>query len=91
MPKKAFVVYYDLEEQTADFTDAQLGQLMRAVFAYEKRGELVNLSDPVIETAFRFLRVQLRENSEKYERRCEANRENEAKGGRPPKTEQKPK
>ena len=87
MPKKSFLVYYDLEEQTKTFTDEQLGKLLRAMFAYEKRGEIMQCDDPYVTMAFNFVCVQLREGKEKYENRCAVNRENGKNGGRPPKNE----
>lgn len=72
--KNSFVIYYDLEEQTQDFSNEQLGKLLRAAFAYEKRDELVDIDDPVVKAAFSFVRVQLREGKHKYEERCEKNK-----------------
>jgi hypothetical protein len=83
MAKNSFVIYYDLEEQTVDFTDAQLGQLLRAIFALEKRGDSPAISDPVVRTAYKFLSTQLSLNKDRYEARCEVNAKNGAKGGRP--------
>lgn len=86
MPKKSFLLYYDLEEQTAGFTNKQLGKLLRALFAYEKRGEIVEFDDPFVKTAFGFVSVQLREAKAKYAEQSAKNAANGAKGGRPPKT-----
>lgn len=90
MAKKSFVVYYDLEKQTELFTDAQLGKLFRAMFAFEIRGEVSKIDDPYVEMAFRFVSVQLREDKVKYQDQCEKNRQNGAKGGRPPKQPENP-
>lgn len=90
MAKKSFVVYYDLERQTETFTDAQLGKLLRAMFALEIRGEVCPIDDPYVEMAFRFVSVQLREDKAKYQDQCEKNRQNGAKGGRPPKQSENP-
>lgn len=85
MGSKSFLVYFDLEDQTKDFSDAQIGLLLRAMFAYARRGEIMEINDPFVATAFRFVMVQLREDQERYERRCAANRENGQHGGRPKK------
>lgn len=90
MAKKSFIVYYDLEEQTAELTDEQLGQLFRAMFAFEKRGEILSLDDPCVNMAFRFVSVQLREGKAKYAEKCEKNRQNGSKGGRPSKQSENP-
>lgn len=72
--KNSFVLYYDLEEQTQFFTDEQLGKLLRAVFAYEIRGEQPDIDDPLVKAAFGFVAVQLREGKRKYAERCEKNK-----------------
>lgn len=82
--KNNFIVYAELETQTATLSDAQLGQLLRAMFAYN-RGEEPALSDPVVSTAFSFVRSSMDRNREKWEKTAQRNRENGKKGGRPPK------
>lgn len=81
--KKGFIVYFDLEEQTKDFTDEQRGKLFRAMFAYASRGEEIEIDDPGVKLAFGFLKVTLREDAKRYEEKCRKNAENGAKGGRP--------
>ena len=66
----------------APYTDSQLGRLVRAMLAYGAAGE---------EPAFRgcerliwpMLKDQLDRDKERYRQRCEQNRANGAKGGRP--------
>lgn len=83
--KKGFVVYFDIEAQTAEFSDEQVGQLFRAMLAFASRGEVAEIEDPLVKIAFSFVRVQIREDREKYEKKCLQNQENGSKGGRPPK------
>lgn len=73
--KNNFIVYAELETQTATLSDAQLGQLLRAMFAYN-RGEEPALSDPVVSTAFSFVRPSMDRNREKWEKTAQRNREN---------------
>lgn len=79
-------MYLDYEEQFNIMTDEQIGQLMRAIIKYEKTGEVPNL-DGMLKMAFSFIKTQLDRDREKYEARCEKNRENAKKGGRPRKNQ----
>ena len=86
MEKASFLMYLDYEEQFNIMTDEQIGQLMRAIIKYEKTGEVPNL-DGMLKMAFSFIKTQLDRDREKYQARCEKNRENAKKGGRPKKEE----
>lgn len=81
--KKSFLVYFDLEDQIEGFTNEQVGSLFRAMLAFARRGEEVPLPDNAVKTAFRFVKVSIREDQAKYEKKCRQNAENGAKGGRP--------
>ena len=83
--KKSFVLYYDLEQHAQLLSDEQLGRLLRAVFAYEIRGEIPEFNDDLLSLSFSFIKVQLDIDKAKYKERCEKNTENGKKGGRPPK------
>lgn len=79
--KNSFIIYYDFEEQTAGFTDAQVGELIRMILSYEIRGQLPQSENPALKMAFRFLKPVLDCNRRKYEKMCERNRNNR-RGGR---------
>ncbi len=82
--RKSFMVYFDLEDQTEDLTNEELGELFRAMMAFASRGEVKEKFDsPAVKSAFGFVKVTLREDKLKFERKCETNRRNGAKGGRP--------
>jgi len=85
--KKSFLVYYDLEDQVEEFTDEQVGMLFRAMLAFARRSEEIEIHDSEVRAAFRFVKVSIREDKEKYEKKCQINRDNSLKGGRPPRTE----
>lgn len=87
MDKNSFLIYLDYEEQFNLLTDAQVGQLMRAIIKYEKTQEIPEL-DGMLKIAFSFIKSQLDRDREKYNSRCEKNRENGAKGGRPKKKQE---
>lgn len=82
MDKVSFLMYLDYEEQFDLLTDEQLGQLIRAIVKYEKTGEITEL-DSATKMAFSFIKAQLDRDREKYNNKCEKNRANGAKGGRP--------
>ncbi len=74
--RKSFLVYFDLRRQTEMLTDEQMGKLFRAMLSYADDGETVEITDPRVEMAFRFVMVQIREDRIKYEEKCEQNRLN---------------
>lgn len=86
MDKSSFLIYLDYEEQFNLLTDEQIGQLMRAIIKYEKTREIPQLNG-IVKMAFSFIKIQLDRDREKYEARCEKNRENAKKGGRPRKNQ----
>ena len=81
--KNSFVVPYDWEGIFTSLGAEKAGQLLFAVFALEKRGEEYAGADPAISMAMRFIKNSLDYNREKYQERCERNRKNGQKGGRP--------
>lgn len=86
MDKNSFLMYLDYEEQFNLLTDEQIGQLMRAIIKYEKSGEIPEL-DGMLKMAFSFIKTQLDRDREKYNKKCEKNKENGKRGGRPRKEE----
>lgn len=84
MDKNSFLIYLDYEEQFNLLSDEQIGQLMRAIIKYEKTGKTEEL-DGMVKMAFSFIKTQLDRDREKYNRKCEKNKKNGTKGGRPKK------
>lgn len=82
MNKNSFLIYLDYEEQFNLLTDEQIGQLMRAIMKYEKTREEPKL-DGMLKMAFSFIKAQLDKDRAKYEEKCEKNKQNGARGGRP--------
>lgn len=81
--KKAFLMYYEYEEQLEDLTDEELGQLVRHIYKYEKLGlEPENLGF-LMKMAFNFIKGNLNRDREKYDKRAETSAINGKKGGRP--------
>ena len=74
--KKSFLLYYEWESIFDGLTDAQLGALLRVIYAYEVRSEEYDGADVAIRMAFGFIRPALDRNKARYERVCERNRRN---------------
>lgn len=84
MQKNSFLIYHEYREHLKLLTDEQRGQLLMALIDYSEAGEIPEL-DGITQMAFSFIRSQMDRDSEKYESRVAANRENGKKGGRPKK------
>jgi len=92
MDKESFILFLEHEEIFSSLTDKQAGQLIKAIFEYERTKEIPQL-DRILKVAFVTIKKILDKNREKYIERCEKNKENGKKGGRPKKekkTEQNP-
>lgn len=81
--KNSFILFYEWEDSIRSLTDEQAGQLLRALFAYEKRGEQYTGSDPAVALAMGFLYASLDRNREKYEETCRKRSAAGKKGGAP--------
>lgn len=77
--KDSFLMYYEWEDAFADLDDQQLGELLRAIFAYEKRKEEYTGADGAVRLVMRFVQRTLDRNQEKYQQVCARNRRNIAK------------
>ena len=80
--KKSFVMYADWENIIEVLDEADCGRLLRAVFAYFSRGEQPDFGG-ALKAVFIMIAQQLDRDREKWEKVCERNRKNGAKGGRP--------
>ncbi len=72
--KKSFVLYYDLDEVFAELEDEEAGQLIKAVFAFEVRGEVTDFDDRMMRTSYKRITESLLRNREKYDKMCEERR-----------------
>ena len=67
-------------EAFKELTDMQLGELMRAVFAYASDGTMLSEdADQAVRVAFAFLKADVDAERDSYKRRCERNKENARK------------
>lgn len=76
-------MYLDYEEILEDLTEEELGQLLRAIFKYEKTGEEPQNLGLVVKVAFGFIKGNLNRDRQKYDKRSETSAINGKKGGRP--------
>ena len=75
MATKYFCCFHSYLDTLADLTDEQVGRLFRAAMLYSKTGEIPEL--PATEKiAFGFMRHDIDQTHEEYERRCATNRAN---------------
>ena len=77
-----FILRNDFFPQIRMLTREQRGDLLTAVFAHAT-GEQLPEMDQVTELCFGFIRASMDANTERYRQRCQTNRENGSRGGRP--------
>ena len=88
--KPGFIIYNDYCEKLAILTDEELGKLIRFIFEYEKTKIIPKMERELL-MAFNFIKVDLDNGTENYNKTCERNRNNGQKGGRPVNNPNKPK
>ena len=81
--KKGFVLYVKHNPLFEALTDEQAGKLIKKVFAYCLDKNPKPVEDSTVEIAFLAIKGDLLEDLEKWKKKCEVNRENGQKGGRP--------
>lgn len=86
--KDSFILYTKYGKQIQGLTMEQRGVLFTAILMHES-GEPIPEMDACTQMAYSFICVDLDDNRQKYEEKCAKNAVNGAKGGRPPKSEEK--
>lgn len=71
---ESFILYTSYYALIEGLTDEQLGQLTRAIFLYTRDGRVIEL-DPVVRMAFVFIKDNIERNQDKYQAKCEKNRQ----------------
>ena len=97
--QKSFINYISNKQATEQLSMFQRGVLSTLQYAYaedpdnfcidfvtDRRGRKIKVAREV-KIAFAFIKNQMDFNKDKYEKRCETNRKNGSKGGRPKKEE----
>jgi len=80
--KKSFLLFNELSDPIQSLSDDEAGKLFKAIFQYQNGGVTQELSG-ASQMAFMFITKQMDRTDEHYEKICERNRINGAKGGRP--------
>ena len=75
MQKNSFLIYLDYEEQFNLLSNEEIGILIRAIIEYEKTKQVPKL-EGAVKMAFSFIKAQLDRDREKYNKKCEKNKEN---------------
>ena len=90
--KDSYIMHCDYQDHFNLLTDAELGRLIRDVNNYVKNGVLPQYSDQdrVLNMAFSFMKTNIDIETDKYIKKCERNKQNGARGGRPRKNPEKP-
>lgn len=70
----SFILYTSYYALIEGLTDEQLGQLTRAIFLYARDGKTIKL-EPVVRMAFAFIKDNIERNQDKYQAKCEKNRQ----------------
>ena len=70
-------------EPVEELSDAQAGELMKAVMRYSVTGELPETEDQAVTILFMLMKSYIDRNQKAYEETCRRNRENGKRGGRP--------
>lgn len=86
MERKSFLIYISYKEQLSLLSKSERGEVLMAMISYAETGVVPKLSGAVM-MCFSFIKSQMDRDDDEYNRKCEANRKNGKKGGRPKKTE----
>ena len=89
--KKSFILYHSFANQLELLSMEERGQLISAIFAYERTGEIDASLSPLVKMAFSCMKEALDRDRESYEAKCKQNTKNGKKGGRPKKDSSLPK
>ena len=82
--KKSFVFYTEYREHLEMLPPEQIGELMLALIDYQETGEVPDLpKGSALAMCFSFIKKRMDKDNTKYEEKCEHNRSNGKKGGRP--------
>lgn len=73
---RAFVIdAQDTERMLEDFTDEEAGKILKGLLAYANRGEEFATEDRAMRCLFKTIQANIDRNYEKYEAKCERNRQ----------------
>lgn len=82
-----YLAFGEWEDNCEELTTEEKGLMWDAVFAYWRRGEKPTFSDRFMRACWKPIQQAIDRSNEAYEAKCEQNRLNGKKGGRPKKEE----
>lgn len=85
--RDSFVLYTEYKKLFKKLTAKETQQVLMAIFDYVENGEEPTGLTDKADIVWLTIQNSLDRNKDKYEKKCAQNRENGAKGGRPPKTQ----
>lgn len=88
MEKRTFLMYSEWQPLLEGMSDEQAGQLFKKIYAYQT-GKEYEIQDALILGVFNMIKAKFDADRKLYDEKCEKNRLNGAKGGRPKKEEPK--
>ena len=89
--KKSFQLFYDnIEPVIENFSDEEIGKIIRAVATYEMYGEITEFEDRALQISYNQIKGSLDRNMEKFQEMCERNRGNRNGKGTEPSAEDIP-
>ena len=79
----SMIYLFEWDDMCEDLTDEEFGKLIRAVSKYAQAGKKSAFSDRMLRSNFKTMTKAVDRFAKKYEAKCEKNRTNGKKGGRP--------
>ena len=73
--RKSFMLYLDTSKQWDMLTNEQAGILIKALFLYTQTGEQLCSEDGMLMMAFSFIAGQIDRDNDKYEQKCNRNKQ----------------
>ena len=82
------LIYTNFLTRFEKLSDEQFGILMRVILEYQITDEIPQIDDLLVALAFDSVKPEIDRNNANYEEKCQKNRENGHKGGRPKKEDE---
>ncbi len=78
--KESFILYHSIFDQCDEFSNAEFGELVRAIFDYDAHEVIYSGKNPIIRIVFKGYMPLIDSNKRKYAERCEKNKYNALQG-----------
>lgn len=87
--KDSFLLFTKYRKQIEMLDMEERGEVLTAIYVYADEGEVIHFTSAKAELLFSVIQGDMDYNAEKYEEKCEKNKENGQRGGRPRKSAKK--